>query len=80
MIESCYVVTVTSVVSGASGPIYTSSVVIVESQWYPHTQRDLEHKGRFSSSRLVRQSDQFSILNVTNVFSNDLSLKVKEEL
>lgn len=57
-----------------------SSVVIVESQWYPHTQRDLEYKGRFSSSRLVRQSDQFSILNVTNVFSNDLSLKVKEEL
>lgn len=57
-----------------------SSVVIVESQWYPHTQRDLEHKGRFSSSRWVRQSDQFSILNVTNVFSNDLSLKVKEEL
>lgn len=57
-----------------------SSVVIVESQWYPHTQRDLEHPGRFSSSRLVRQSDQFSILNVTDVFSNDLSLKVKEEL
>lgn len=57
-----------------------SPVVKVESQWYPHTQRDLDPPGRFSSSRLVRLSDQFSILNVTNVFSNDLSLKVKEEL
>lgn len=56
-----------------------SVVVIVESRWYPHTQRDLDPPGCFSSSRLV-QSDQFSILNVTNVFSNDLSLKVKEEL
>lgn len=85
MIESCYVVTVTSVVSGASGPIYGSYSRTVRSSYsgvtvVPSHPQDLEHPGRFSSSRWVRQSDQFSILNVTNIFSNDLSLKVKEEL
>lgn len=54
MIESCYVVTVTSVVSGASGPIYGSYSRTVSSSYSGVTVVP-SHPARLRPSRLLQQ-------------------------
>lgn len=54
MIESCYVVTVTSVVSGASGPIYISYSRTVLSSYSGVTVVP-SHPARLRTSRSLQQ-------------------------
>lgn len=54
MIESCYVVTVTSVVSGASGPIYGSYSRTVLSS-YSRVTVVPSHPARLRTSRSLQQ-------------------------